>query len=90
MDSIIPNKGRQEGGSGPILVTRRERETLYTTKICKFEWTITVMSIYRTNNLHEAELGEARRNRKTLIRKVFKVRLKQKVKGIKDRNITHY
>ena len=51
---------------------------------------ITVMSIYRTNNLHEAELTEARRNRKTLIRKVFKVRLKQKVKGTKDRNITHY
>ena len=51
---------------------------------------ITVMSIYRTNNLQEAELTEARRNRKILIRKVFKVRLKQKVKGTKDRNITHY
>ena len=39
---------------------------------------ITVMIIYRTNNLHEAELSEARRNRKTLIRKVFKSQIKTK------------
>ena len=39
MDSTIPNKGKQEGGRGPILVARRERETRHTAKIYKFEWT---------------------------------------------------